>query len=205
MIVENRLVCRKVLLRRLAVFLISAVLFITLSHSAQAYNLFGGKWSGKPAPGVCCANFYVQLLTPMSSKGLTGWQNAISAWNGSSADVVLYTISSSVISAGEYNFGTNSYGCNGCDGITNLNPCYTCSTYIGASLYINTYYTSQSQYTNAVLQAVTAHEFGHLFGLAHSNGCVLMNPYTFGSGSRWDSCHINTPQNDDSNGVNSLY
>lgn len=203
MIIGKRLISRQFLMCYLA-SLLGVALFISSTNIVQAYNLLGGRWSGQPGAHICCANFNVQLLTPMSSKGLAGWQNANSTWNSSVANVIVNSTSSAVISEGEFDFGTNSDGCDGCDGITFLNPCNNC-TYTSASLYVNTFYTSQSQYTTAVMQAVTAHELGHLFGLAHSNGCVLMNPFTFGTGSRWDGCGINTPQSDDTNGVNAQY
>lgn len=180
---------------------LSVVLCISFVLTAQAYNLLGGRWPNQPVKGVCCAHFHVQYLG-MSSKDSTGWDNGRYAWNVSPANFDVYPYQSAVISMGDYNFGSN--GCGGCDGITYLNPCNSC-TYTSASLYENSYYTSMSQYTAAVVQSVTAHEIGHMVGLAHSNGCVLMNPYTFGSGSRWGGCGINAPRSDDVNGVNAQY
>ena len=56
-----------------------------------------------------------------------------------------------------------------------------------------------------LIRAIYGHEIGHMVGLAHNKGCVLMNPTTFGPGSRWQGCGINTPLSDDINGVNAQY
>ncbi len=197
---EKRLNIKRLFTCCLISFL-SITLLLSFSTTAQAYNLLGGRWAGQPGPHACCAHFHSQYLG-MSSKDSTGWDNGSYAWNVSPADFDVNRYSSAVIAMGDYNFG--STGCGGCDGITYLNPCNNC-TYTSATLYENSYYSSMSNYTAAVIQSVTAHEIGHMVGLAHSNGCVLMNPYTFGSGSRWGGCGINTPRSDDINGVNAQY
>jgi hypothetical protein len=95
-------------------------------------------------------------------------------------------------------YDTNQPGRN-MNGWTVLSPCDSCN-YNFADLYLN--YAFTKDYPGPEIQSVAAHELGHLAGLAHSSGCVLMNPDT---GIRWESCGINLPRTDDVNGVNALY
>jgi hypothetical protein len=49
------------------------------------------------------------------------------------------------------------------------------------------------------------HEFVHALGLGHVQGAVIMNPATWGQNSRYETYNLTTPQNDDLNGINTLY
>ena len=59
---------------------------------------------------------------------------------------------------------------------------------------------------NGALLSVALHEFGHAFGL-DDNGTTktIMNEYTYGYNSRYDTYRLNRTQNDDVNGVNKIY
>lgn len=66
--------------------------------------------------------------------------------------------------------------------------------------WINTYY--MQNYSTHKAESVSTHELGHILGLAHESGAVVMNPYT---SSRYDDYNVYTPQQDDVDGVNALY
>lgn len=55
------------------------------------------------------------------------------------------------------------------------------------------------------LKSVVVHEFGHTLGLDHTNGAVIMNPYTWGSKSRYGEYGVTVPASDDIKGINALY
>ncbi len=86
------------------------------------------------------------------------------------------------------------------DGYAQLIPSTTANPYTGAFSYINSFYTDG--YVPEKRQSVTAHELGHVLGLGHADGAVLMNPFT---NVRWDQGRINQPTADDRAGVNALY
>lgn len=68
---------------------------------------------------------------------------------------------------------------------------------------LNDYYLADDP--SEARQSVIAHELGHSVGLAHEYGAVLMNPWTWGDSSRYGEYGVNTPQQDDVDGVNAIY
>ncbi len=161
---------------------------------AGAYSLEGLRWDNTPTSG-CCAGINVQCQSAMAFIDIAGWDNARWTWNASPANVTLYN------GSGALTVDDVSHDTVGWDGITYYAGvwCSTGTYFQYASLYLNYYYTRN--YSAATIQGVAAHELGHAIGLAHTDGCVLMTPYT----NTRDSCGIYGPYQDDVNGVNALY
>jgi hypothetical protein len=165
------------------------------SQNAAAYNLEGPRWSGQPTSG-CCAHLYLQYAAALYPGDSTVYDNGRFAWNNTaSANIFFYTASSSSIYATDQNNSSASW-----DGRTTYT--YSGGYFTHATVELNYYYFSTLNYPAEKKQGVAAHELGHVAGLAHTSGCVLMTPY---SDTRWDTCGIKTPQTDDVNGLNSLY
>jgi hypothetical protein len=184
--------------RRLLSALAAAVtLVLVLSAPAFAYHLEGPCWSNQRSSG-CCATFYTQYASTFYSGDKAGFDNARSAWNGSSANVLFYS-GSSPITVDDTDNASVSW-----DGITNhhwtacgflwLSRCFDY-----AHVLLNYHFTKND--SASTTKGIAAHELGHAIGLDHTSGCVLMTPYT----STRNSCGIYGPVSDDINGVNSLY
>ncbi|MCW2888861.1 MAG: hypothetical protein QOE54_278 [Streptosporangiaceae bacterium] len=167
-----------------------AILTMFSATSALAYNLEGPKWSGTPSSG-CCAHIGVQYSTAWFTGDQSAMDAAVSAWNGSPANVLLEKRSGALTVDDTYDSGV------GWDGITYYG--WSGSHFTYAHVYLNYYYTGG--YPASVVKGVAAHELGHAIGLAHNGGCVLMTPNT----PTRRSCGISGPVGDDVNGVNRLY
>lgn len=182
--------------RLLPLFLSAAIAvstFALFSEQAAAFHTYGGRWGGQPGPGQCCAHVVVNVAQAQQPVNIDGWNNGRAAWNGSSA-LLYFDAGSSSLYAVDTNNSSTAW-----DGYTTLQPCASC-TYTTAYAYLNYFYTSG--YSAGQIQSVAAHELGHAAGLDHENGCVLM---TGNTGDRWNNCGVNVPQQDDVNGMNSIY
>jgi hypothetical protein len=91
----------------------------------------------------------------------------------------------------------------GWDGIHEYYPSYSANPYSCGTGYLNYYYIQD--YEENKPESVGGHEIGHILGLGHVGGAVLMNAYTCGSNSRYCTYGVYTPQSDDEEGVNYLY
>jgi hypothetical protein len=162
--------------------------------SVVAYNLQGYTWGNQPSPGHCCASLNV-YYSSMDSSAVADWDNGRGAWNSSSALIWYYKVSSSPIQV--YELNSSYYNWPG-ETVCGTNIFHN-FTYCDA--YINYYYVNTYGYPAGERQTITAHELGHVAGLAHHDGCYLMNT-TLAS---WDQCGINTPTSDDDAGINAMY
>ena len=169
------------------------------SDSAYAYVLYGFKWPGQPAPGVCCAHISYAKTSGQYLWDSQGWDDGVSAWNASPALVIFNQAGSANLTLAEANYSNVSW-----DGLSNINAMGTSISY--ATSWLNAFYTQPYNATRSQVQSIAAHELGHDLGLDHNSvGCQLMLRYTSDRWKVWGGCKVNTPQQDDINGVNSLY
>lgn len=171
--------------------LMSLILVLFTGVAANAYHLEPAKWSGQPSPGMCCAHIKVGIESTSSSV-TAAWSNGIYAWNISAAPIVYDQPSSYKVGLAQINDSSNSS-----DG--HVTYYYAFGYFYSMSGWLN--YAYIKNYSSSEAQGVAAHELGHVAGLAHTNGCVLMTPQT----STRQSCGIHGPVTDDINGILSLY
>lgn len=159
------------------------------SSNVLAYNLTGEHWrAGTLTFGIS----YISA----SNESSNALNNGTVEWNNTN---ILLTLSEEPIGSnvdftlGDYydpntdNDGISYWQANG--GIT-----------YNAQGYLNAYYTDD--YGAQKRLSVAAHEVGHILGLSHSSGAVLMNGST---GVRYGIYGIYYPTADDVNGVQSYY
>jgi len=169
------------------------------SDSAYAYNLYGFKWPGQPAPGTCCANITYVKTSGQYLWDSQGWDDGVNAWNNSVAPVLYNRAGSANLTLSEVNYTNVSW-----DGLSDIHANGQYISY--ATSWLNAYHTQPYVATRQQVQSVAAHELGHDLGLAHNTvGCQLMLPYTSDRWSAWGGCRANTPQPDDISGANALY
>lgn len=171
------------------------MLLLLALQPAYAYTLEGPIWANQPAPGNCCASLGVQY-NGMRAIDKTGWDNGRTAWNNSPALIYFNHVSSSSIVLQDAN------NCNvNWDGLTNYNWIWFFGEkFTSATATLNYCYTQY--YSAGEIQSVATHELGHVAGLGHSNGCVIMVGDTY---TRWTVCGVDTPRTDDVNGINAMY
>lgn len=162
----------------LATFLALALVAVTTQPSS-AYELLGHRWASS-------------TVTYNISSG--AWASAVSSWNVKVSKVQFVKSSSAKLG-----LGTANDSAAGWDGLVTPGPIVS-GKMSSATARLNSAYTKN--YSVAKVKSVAVHELGHVLGLAHRNGCYLMNPKTY---ERFDVCNINTAQADDVNGVNYLY
>ncbi|HKS70958.1 MAG TPA: matrixin family metalloprotease [Ktedonobacterales bacterium] len=162
--------------------------------SALAYHLEGLTWANQPPSGQCCANLAVQYSGIHYGSDYAVWDNGLNAWTDDPAALISFYVASS----GNIHLYDTSDSSVSWDGITYENDFL--GHFLATQSYLNYYYVKNDSAGEA--QGIATHELGHVAGLAHTNGCVIMTPTTY---TRWGQCGIDTPQQDDANGINAMY
>lgn len=160
--------------------------------AALAFNLLGGRWSASDIGNLTYA------ISGAESWEVQAWRDGAAAWN--SAGTPARLVERGYYDSWKVGLSTWYDANDSRDGYAQLIPSTTANPYTGAFSYINSFYTDG--YVPEKRQSVTAHELGHVLGLGHADGAVLMNPFT---NVRWDQDRINQPTADDRAGVNALY
>lgn len=178
----------KTLIRVIVSVVTAAVAVVVVGVSpAQAFHVHGDKWQGSVAA--------LRTQINQTNAGMaTAWINGIGAWNNSPTPAGFTRPSSApwAIRLWDVNDSSVSWA-----GFANWD---TAGGFIVAATGRVNYHFMKN-YSAATRQGVTAHELGHILGLWHTNGCVLMTEFT---GDR-QACGISGPVADDNNGINYLY
>jgi hypothetical protein len=168
------------------------IVFIFLIPTVLAYNLLGGRWSESDIENL---GIYININNnPVLYEMLYAEMSWDSTQTPLDTYVTTYEWKAKVFAMLQYEEGA------GWDGYAILRPSSSANPYSGAQTVLNLYYTQD--YSFEKTQSVQAHEFGHVFGLAHETGSVLMNAYT---NIRYDYYGVFAPQQDDVDGVNDIY
>lgn len=131
---------------------------------------------------------------PMNDS-ITSW-NSIFSQISSSRRIEISSVTSSTVIPNTVNYGSTGWNAQGEPG-----PSITSGTYTYGTIRLNRYY--MDTYSARKKRAICAHEWGHILGLAHRSGKVLMN--WEGSGTYFDQWGIFYPTTDDKNDLNVIY
>lgn len=168
---------------------LGVMMFTGYHVTAYAYNTLGYKWSSSTI------RYYYDSYN--SSRAKTYFATGAGGWNDTDVNFTSGNAGNYDIYCTEVNNANVSW-----DGLTSHD--YSGSYFAGQILQLNCAQTNTWN-SDGALKSVVIHEFGHCLGLDHSLGEVIMNPYTWGVGSRYGDYGITTIQTDDKNGANDLY
>jgi predicted Zn-dependent protease len=175
------------------------------SGSASAYNLEGPKWANQAAPGTCCAHvqYHLPLIWSDANDNETGLLNGVAAWNNSPALIWFDLNDRADFSGTMIQLGDTNDSSVGWVGLTSysyqINGDGSQWFIASVQVYLNGFYTST--YPAGAIQEAAVHELGHAVGLDHNSGCFIMNP----SISYWSCGGLDTPTQDEIDGINALY
>lgn len=171
---------------------VSLTSLLSTSVFAADTPTLGYKWSSKNTT-------YQNNGSNSAYKGI--WTTGAKEWN----DATVVTLSSGTNTNFTAGNTTNSLAT--WDGV--MEPVYNSNkTFKSVKVWVNDYYTSQSQYitTENAIQSIATHELGHALGLDHAPVRTLsvMVPATFFSDGTFARVQY-FPGNGDINSVNNIY
>jgi Matrixin. len=178
--------------RRLS-FSLAILLVLAMVVPASAYEKFDQRWSSNKI--VWYYDNYIE------GAAKNAYASGAGSWNDTKIDASLsfsaaYDVYCATVDNSEVFW----------DGVSMLafNPKTNYFVSKDAFVYLNKAMDAW-KYTDS-LASVACHEFGHVFGL-DENGTTrtIMNQYTWGDNSRFETYRLTSPTADDIAGVNSIY
>lgn len=177
----------RVLLALTAVFALGVA--VLTSPKADAYHLYGGKWSSASNLVACISNTY--------SGHNTAWTNAANDWVSATWPGGFGYTSS--CSSNQMVMSDLYWPDDPRSGIAGWNPGCCSGNYTYTFGLLNWHFTQN--YNSSQKKSIAGHEIGHQLGLDHEGFAVLMN----GSDAARFSYGVYTPQTDDVSGFFAIY
>jgi hypothetical protein len=168
-----------------------SVVALFISATAEGYELYGGFWSDEDDLKVCVSTSYI----PSTGSHSFRWFSAANDWEDDTTFDYSSTCSGEDILLTDFDVDSTSY-----DGVTIWLPDCCSGSYSYAGAQLNYHYTQN--YEGNEVQSVAGHELGHIFGIDHDSGCILLHQST---GIRYGVCGVYTPQSDDIDAFEDIY